>query len=59
MHGSSVNLGLSGYLDIAVIVIVSPLLSGSMIGELITQRPFTPIDAVPSGCGYHCFCNLH
>ena len=59
MHGSPVNLGLPCSLDKAVILIVSPLLSGSAIGDLITQQPFTPIDTVPSGGGYHCLCNLH
>ena len=59
MHGSPVNLGLPGSLDKAVILIVSPLLSRSVIGDLKTQQPFTPFDTVPSGGGYHCLCNLH
>ena len=59
MHGSSVNLGLHSSLDKAIILIVSPLLSGSAIGDLITLRPFTPIGTVPSDCGYHYLCNLH
>ena len=59
MHGSSVNLGLTGSLDKAVIVIVSPLLPGSAIGDLITQLSFTPIGTVPLGCRYNCLRNLH
>ena len=59
MHGSSVNIGLLGSLDKAVILIVSPLLSGSAIGDLIMQQPLTPIGTVPSVYGYHCLCNLH
>ena len=35
MHGSSINLGLPGYLDKAVILIVSLLLSGSAVSDLI------------------------
>ena len=54
MHGASVNLELPSSLDKAVILIVSPLLSGSATGDLITQRPFTPISTVHSGCRYHC-----
>ena len=59
MHGSSVNLGLPISLDKSVIVIVWPLLPGSAIGDLITQRPFTPIGTVPLAYGHHCLCNLH
>ena len=46
MHRSSVNLGLPGTLDKAVTFIVLPLLSGSAISDLITQRLFTPISTV-------------
>ena len=59
MHGSSVNLGLPGSLDKAVIVIVSPLLPGYAIGDLITQGPLTPIGTVPLGCGYSSGCLMY
>ena len=40
-------------------MVVVPNLPDSAIGDLITQRPFTQIGTVPSGCGYNCSCNLH
>ena len=55
----SQSRGLPGSLDKAVIVMVSTLLPGSAIDDLTTQRPFTPICTEPSGCEYHCLCNLH
>ena len=57
--GLKVSLGLPGSLDKAIILIVGPPLSNSAIGDLITQRSFTHIGTVPSGCGYHFWCVLH
>ena len=50
MHGSSVNLGFSRFLNKAASLIVLPPLSGSAIGDLSTQQSFTPTDTVFPDC---------
>ena len=59
MHGSSVHSRLPGILDKAIILVFSPLVPDSAIGDLITQQPSIHIGTVPSGCRYNCSCNLH